>query len=312
VLTIERRPNETVVQALTDRLRTTNPSEVVAVGCGAVIDAAKLAVHQSEAPERDPPKLVLVPAGAEPYRAVARFAVTDDLRGQRPTVVHAAFGSGTVVILSELLATLDPEIVAVHVMDTLVHAVESLLSSRTEPVSSALASAAIGTIISEAQTALTGSHRSSLGRGRARLVAAACLAVEAFSATRLGLAHAVASPLGTALGITHDTINGVLGPALVRFWDNDTPGLAEVALALGVPAAADRVADVLDDFRRMAQLPHSLREMGISWDSVVGVLPQAARSSGMRSLPRPIDTLELERFARSAWEGGPDGRTARR
>jgi alcohol dehydrogenase len=216
--------------------------------------------------------------------------------------VEAAFGAGTVVVLSDLLAMLDAEVVGVHAMDTLVHAVESLLSCRSEPVSTALAGSAIRSVTEETPTALTAADRSATGRARARLVTAACLVVEAFSATRLGLAHAIASPLGTALGITHDTINGVLGPTLIRFWGDDTPGLGQVAAALGVPAAADRVADVLDEYRRLARLPRSLQEMGIQWDSIVAVLPQAARSSGMRSLPRPIDAHELERFARLAWK----------
>jgi alcohol dehydrogenase class IV len=206
-------------------------------------------------------------------------------------VVDARFGAAVVVILPELLARLSDPAIALFSLDTLVHAIESLVSRRANPVSRALAMTAIELIVEE--------NRS---RTRVNRVIAACLAAEAFSSTGLGIAHAVASPLGTKAGVTHDGINGVLGRSVVNFWGISS-GFADVCRAFGVGETVEEMTKILDRFRQTAGLPVSLEELGITWGSVAEILPRAAQSSGIPWLPRPLQEGELERFAYQAWSG---------
>jgi alcohol dehydrogenase len=290
-LVLPDRPDRTTVGELLSRARACDADAVVGAGDGAVLDVAKLAALELGRG----PELVLVPCGGEPWRAFAPFSVVDDGKGGRPTVPDRSFGAARVVVSDALLATVDERLVAVGAVDTAVHAIESLFSARGQPFSDSFAAAALAIVAEELTEPTT-------QRGRARLVVAAGFAVEAFLATNLGVAHAFASPLGTALGITHDTLNGVLGRTVVSF-SGEAPALVPVAAALGVPARVDDVVERIDVFLGRAELPRTLRELGIDWHDIEQVLPQASRSSGVRGALEPIPLAQLRAFARAAWEG---------
>jgi alcohol dehydrogenase len=270
---------------------------IAAVGSGALIDAAKLVALRLELRRRQPVPLTFVPCGSEPYRAFARFAVVDE-NGERPTVVDDRFGRARVVLVPELLAAQGERAVAVHALDTAVHAIESLLSTRAHPYARLLAASALRTVGEE-----VGRPEEQLELAATRLVTAAAAAVEAFGTTRLGLAHALASPLGTRLGVAHDTINGVLGEQVIGFWGDRVAGFRDIAAALGVAPSQPAVEEALARIRRRAGLPSSLAGLGIAWDDVRSVLPTTGRSSGIGVLPAPVDSSGIESFALRAWAG---------
>jgi alcohol dehydrogenase class IV len=298
VVHIDERPNAAVVDHLATKAREVDAERVLAVGSGALIDAVKLAWRERERDVGRELDAVFVPCGPEPYRAVARFAVVDDACGERPTVVDDRFARALVCVAPTLLDRLPDFVVAVHALDSAVHAIESLLSTFTTPISRALAIAALRTIAGEPSP------------DRARLVTSSFLAVEAFASTRLGIAHAIASPLAATLGVTHDTINGVLGEAVVEFWGAGADGFADVADACGAELTAADVTAVLARLRADAGVPDSLQELGIPWPSVERILPRAAQSSGIAVLPSPVSRGELEAFARRAWKGRIDEEVA--
>jgi hypothetical protein len=61
----------------------------------------------------------------------------------------------------------------------------------------------------------------------------------------------------------------------------------------------------IDAFLARAELPRTLRELGIGWDDVEQVLPHAARSSGVRGAVEPMPDARLRAFALAAWAGVP-------
>jgi alcohol dehydrogenase len=294
----EGRPGKRLVGELAERARSAGIARIAALGDGALLDAAKLAARAlDDGAAEEPLELVLVPCGAEPYRAVTRFAVIDDA-GERPTVVDDRFGRASVVVVPEALELLPEATVARHALDSAVHAIESLLSRLANPYSRALASGALRSIAEE-----TRARDATSAESRARLVVAAFLAAEAFSSTRLGLAHAVASPLGTHLGITHDALNAVLGESVVAFWGGQVAGLDDIAAALELDATPASVSSWLSALREAAGLPPSLRELDVPWSGVEAILPTAAKSSGISVLPRRLPGSGLARFARRGWAG---------
>jgi len=286
-ISVDRRPTRATVEMATKRLMAQGGGRLIAIGSGALLDAGKLAFqHASEGGV--PVALVMVPCGAEPYRAVAQFAVVDAPDGSRPTQLDQRFAACDVLVLDDLLRRLPPAVVALAAADTAVHSIESLLSRAATPYSRMLATAALRTVIETSDPV--------------PVVSASFLAVEAFASTRLGLAHAVASPLGTELGVTHDAINAVLGDALVEYWGPRPTAFRNVAKACNT-ATHDSVKEHLTRLRDAAGLPSSLSELGITWTSVSNVLPGAARSSGISVLPEPISPSELEAFAARGWKG---------
>jgi alcohol dehydrogenase class IV len=293
----ESRPDHDFVARVADEAIEQDVDRVAAIGAGALLDAAKVASRRVRERTDHPVELVLVPCGPEPYRAVARFAVVDR-DGERPTVVDERFGGAHVVLVPALLGRLTPPTLACHALDSAVQAIESLLSLLAHPYSRAQATGALRTIAEELPR-LGGAD----DEARVRLGIAAFLAAESFSSTRLGLAHAIASPLGTSLGVTHDTLNGVLGDAVVEFWGADVRGFGEVAGALGVEPTVGAVRSWLAGLREAAGLPASLRELGVEWSNVEAILPRAAESSGIAVLPRPLVDAGLIGFARRGWAG---------
>lgn len=279
------RPDRATVDELAAAVRAARPRVVYGAGSGAVLDAAKLAAHHAG----HEGEIVLVPAGDEPWRAFAPFSVVDHGPGERPTHGDATGGVARVVVIGDLLAALDERTVAVNALDTAVHAIEVQLSVRRQPYAQALAAAALRLVGERFDAAREGA-----GDARVELVLAAGLAVEGFMGTNLGIAHALASPLGARLGITHDAINAVLGRWAVTF-QADPVRVAGVAAALGAPEAVA----ALDGLRERAGLPRTLRGLGIPWDAVEATLPAAVQSSGIRGA---VSIDELRAFARTAWD----------
>jgi alcohol dehydrogenase class IV len=298
IVRVDRRPDTALIAELVARVNDAGAERIVAVGSGALIDGIKLVLQRSEAKAGREIDAVFVPCGAESYRAVARFAVVDDEQGQRPTVLDDRFARAEVCVAPALLGRLPENVVAINALDSAVHAIESLLSVLVNPFSRALATGALRLIFREAPLE------------RASVVTASFLAAEAFASTRLGIAHAIASPLGTDLGITHDTINSVLGPRVIEFWGPAAPGFRDIAEASGVEAGTNEVVAALDRLRVAAGLPESLDELGIAWDRVEAVLPRAARSSGIAALASPLPEGGLEAFAHRAWTGHIDEEVA--
>jgi alcohol dehydrogenase class IV len=293
VVVLTERPTARTVEQLATKIRNASRPGVLAAGSGAAIDAAKLAALRASGSSSEPLTIVFVPCGAEPYRAFARFAVVDD-GTERPTVVDPRFAEALVLILPEALAGLDDRLVAVGALDTLVHAIEALVNVGADALSRAYAQAAIRTIVQATDDA------------RGDLVVAALLAVEAFSITRLGIAHAIASPLGTRCAITHDSINGVLAATVVSRW-REEESIADIAGAFGVAPEADAVLSALDAYRERAGLPRNLEGLGVTVADIESVLPRAAKSSGISQLPREVSFDELRQLALSAFSG-PHGK----
>ena len=285
LVVLEARPSSLTVDALVERLEQYRPARLVAVGSGAVMDVAKVAYQRFRA-DGGAVELEFVPCGREPYRAVARFAVVDELDGSRPTVVDPSFGAGHVIVSEALLARVAPRVLAIGALDTAVHAIESLLSTKSAPFSALLASTALRTVLGPDPKPV-------------EIVTASFVAAEAFASTRLGLAHAIASPLGTRLGVTHDEINGVLGDAVLEFWA-DTERARVVATASDTASVA-AVRTRLARARVAAELPTTLRDLNVAWDDITAILPRAAQSSGIEVLPGPLVDGALEFFASRAW-----------
>jgi alcohol dehydrogenase len=296
-----QRPDRAFVDELTEAIRQDQIGEIVAVGSGALMDAAKVAHRAAASAETRTLDLLFVPCGPEPYRAVTAFAVVDDANGHRPTEFDPRFAAAEVLLVEALLATVPPADLAVQALDTAVHAIESLFSRQANPLARALAMSALRAIRDELKATATPTASS-----RTRLAIASFLAAEAFATTRLGIAHALASPLGADLGITHDTINGILGEPMVELWGAEARGFRDVAAACDVAPNVPDVLSALAQVRELAQLPASLAGLGISWASIEAVLPKAAKSSGMSVLARQPDATTLEQFAQRAWRNAAD------
>ncbi|QOC92992.1 dehydroquinate synthase/iron-containing alcohol dehydrogenase family protein [Micromonospora craniellae] len=286
VVRVAYPPRLADAEALAARLDRNHPARLVAIGNGATLDVAKQAWRLGAAG----PALLLAPVGDEPWRAFAPFTSLYDPDGSRVSRPDPALGDAEVLLDAAALARRPERVRHLHRADSIVHAIEVLLSRRTQEWGRALAAAG-----------LTALGRDAPDDHLAGVVGAG-LVTEAFASTGLGLAHAAASPLGAHAGRTHDAVNVLLAPHVVAYW-GDRVDWRAVAGPLGTAPRADAVTTRLTDLADLAGVPRALSAAGFSWEQVRAAVPAAMRSSGMPWLPAPVDEATLTELLRRAWAG---------
>ena len=255
---------------------------VVAVGGGSVIDVAKAARLLALRPgldigdvapfnplgvEYERPLLIAVPTTAGTGSDASYGIVLS--REEESGRVKLAVGSPEVVphatILDPRLPAGAPEGVRRGSMvDALTHAVESLASTASNPFSEALAEKAAATIIVYGARALGGDEEA-----MAMVHAAATMAGMAFTNSGLGLAHAIAHPLGARLHMHHGTLVGVLLPRVTGLYEAHPEAgerlsrLRRILEAVyGLPERPSLRDHILAFYREIG-FPHRLRDHGV-------------------------------------------------
>jgi alcohol dehydrogenase class IV len=194
------------------------------------------------------------------------------------------------------LDALDQQVIELFSGDSLVHTLESMLTtlSTSESERHALAAA-------EAFAA----HARGGGPSRADLVVASIEAARAFDVTKLGLAHALSRPLGIRAAASHDAHNLMIGPPAIRFWSDAVIAGTAISRVDGIEPTADTWAGIVDGYRIRAGLPVSFEALGLSWDDAQVAIATAPRSSGIPNLPGKLEPGALEQIMRAVFEDAP-------
>jgi len=200
---------------------------LVAVGGGSPIDAAKGIAVAAVNPQRGrdldyrnqfaalPLPIVAVPTTAGTGAETNAFGVVTDTDAGRKFYVGSAATRPAVAILDpELTYGLPPRATAATGLDALVHAVESYLSIRANPVSDGIALQVAGMVAGFLPRAVAdGADR----EARAQLLLAAHLAGTGMARTGLGLCHAIGDAIGGRFGVPHGEALALVLPSVLRF-----------------------------------------------------------------------------------------------
>jgi alcohol dehydrogenase len=115
----------------------------------------------------------------------------------------------------------------------------------------------------------------------------------AIEASMLGAAHACANPLSARYGTTHGVAIAVMLPHVVRW--NATDAAARYAELLRMSGAevtgnpGERLAIRLEQLARAADLPQTLRELGVARQDLAALAADASTQWTGRFNPRPFD-----------------------
>ena len=309
----------TLISEAVDKLRTDGADLVVGVGGGSALDTAKAVAALATNPgspldyvglhkvRNRPLPTIAIPTTAGTGSEVSLWSVfTDDARK-----LKVAMGG---VLLYPTVALCDPDLTmglpapltASTGMDALAHAVECYTNKACQPISAALALRAIELIGSHLSTAvLNGRDRAS----RYAMLLASTMAGMAMNPTRLGLAHALAMPLGSwGLKIPHSIAIAVTLPLVMQFNASAAPErFASVARALGRPMddastldAAERAAPAVGCLANAIGIPKGLSEYGLREDHVSEVVDEAMKSGNVVVNPRTTSREELAEILRRA------------
>jgi alcohol dehydrogenase len=195
----------------------------------------------------------------------------------------------------ELTMALPRPLTASTGMDALAHAIECYTNKACQPISGALALDAIALIGRHLEAACTnGGDRES----RYGMLLASTMAGMAMNPTRLGLAHALAMPLGSwDLKIPHSVAIAVMLPRVMQFNCQSAPErFADVARALNAQSAVAAVCEL----SRAIGIPRGLSEYGLSEDHVAAVVDEAMKSGNVAVNPRQTSRDELADLLRQA------------
>ena len=258
------------------------PQAILSIGGGSVLDAAKLFAVRltNDEPLRNwlgidlikhpGVPMILVPTTAGTGSEVTPNAiVTLPDESLKVGIVSRHLLPQIVILDPELTLGLPKPITAATGMDAFVHALESYISTKANPISDMYAMESmrlIGANIVEAYE-----NGQSL-KAREAMMLGSMYGGLALTAAGTAAVHALAYPLGGMFNVTHGVANAMLLPHVMAFNLDAIEGrLSNVARALDLaattdsdPVAARKLIDKMVEWTAAVDIPQDLRKFGVS------------------------------------------------
>jgi alcohol dehydrogenase len=301
-----------LIAAAAERFRKCKAEVVVGIGGGSSLDTAKAVATLSTNPgtildytglhkvKNRLPSVIAVPTTAGTGSEVSLWSVfTNDDTGLKVAVGSVYLYPMIALCDPELTFDLPPLLTAATGMDALAHGIECYTNNACQPISAALAWNAMGLIGRHLRHAVLNGVNSD---SRYAMLLASTMAGIAMNPTRLGLAHALAMPLGSwDIRIPHGIAIAVTLPRVMKFNSVAAPDrFAAVARALGQPvdqlSPADAAQCAVTAVERLAsdvQIPKGLGECGLRSDHIPRVIEEAMKSGNVTVNPRPTSKEQL-------------------
>ena len=316
---VEPDPSIQVATKAAEMAKNVKANVLIALGGGSAIDTAKSAallvtnggylkdyagVNKVVKPILP---LIAVPTTAGTGSEVTIFAVMSDPEKQEKFTISSALIAPAVAVLDPLLTLkLPPSVTAFTGMDALTHAIEAFTSSIAQPATDALALSAIKLILKHLPVAV--------GRGdnimaRDGMLQASLLAGIAFNNAFLGLAHAIASPLGGHFHVPHGLANAVMLPYVMEYnLPTAVRRYAEIGRALGLQAVGDtpravaeKTVAAITQLARDINIPEKLSNIGAKEELLPLVARDALKSIQLKFNVRNASEKEILALLQKAY-----------
>jgi alcohol dehydrogenase len=198
----------------------------------------------------------------------------------------------------ELTLTLPPRLTALSGIDALSHALESYINKATQPISETLSERALGLIAKSLRTAV---YAGNILSARSNMLLASTMAAMAFNPTRLGIAHALAMPLGAKAKIAHAEAVAIVTPPVLRFncvasyekYANLACIFGEKTERLSLRQAAEVGMQCVVDLLRDVGAPTSLGDFGVVENDLEAIAAEAYKSGNIEVNPRSSTVADL-------------------
>ncbi|MEK7891121.1 iron-containing alcohol dehydrogenase [Burkholderia contaminans] len=271
------------------------PQSILSIGGGSVLDAAKLFAVRltNDEPLRNwlgidlikhpGVPMILVPTTAGTGSEVTPNAiVTLPDEALKVGIVSRHLLPQIVILDAELTLGLPKPITAATGMDAFVHALESYISTKANPVSDMYAMESmrlIGANIVEAYE-----NGQSL-KAREAMMLGSMYGGLALTAAGTAAVHALAYPLGGMFNVTHGVANAMLLPHVMAFNLDAIEGrLSNVARALDLASKADpdavaarKLTDKMIEWTAAVDIPQDLRKFGVSEEHLDALADAASK-----------------------------------
>ena len=223
-----QEPDTDTVEECRRFLAEFDPDCVLAIGGGSTMDTAKVArimlsnpgdVAESAGFDREflphPSLFVCIPTTAGTGSEVSEMAVVSLAGSDIKLRYRSQNMTAEVAILdSELTVSAPPSVTAACGFDALTHAVEAFVSRLASPMTDPYTIDAVRRLARWLPVAFEEPENID---ARGQCLLASTLAACAFNSTQLGLAHAIAAPLGALHHVAHGVANAFALPAVTAF-----------------------------------------------------------------------------------------------
>jgi alcohol dehydrogenase class IV len=257
--TVSRDPDLKDVDELVSLAKKKGCDSVIALGGGSVLCAGKgLAVTAPSGTssrnlvgmhmvKERPLPMIAIPTTAGSGSEVSDVIVLSDRDGNRIVTIISHHCYPDLTILDPaVLADLPPKQFAMSGVDALAHGMESLMTTRPNPISEGIAVHSCATLIKELRQAALTSEMEPKGQ----CLIASSMTNMACGATGINFGHAMILPLTAHLNMPHGLASGLLLPHVTAYnLPASKKRLLPLMLALGyeVDAEPERIIDELEE-----------------------------------------------------------------
>lgn len=304
---------ENVETVFREQIEPFAPDAVLSIGGGSVLDAAKLFAVRltNRQPLREWLGVDLIPSPGVPLVLVPTTSgtgseVTPNAIVTLPDeelkvgIVSRHLLPQLVILDATLTLDLPKPITAATGMDAFIHALESYISTKANPVSDMFAMESMRLIGANLVEAYRNGH--SLPAREAMLIGSMYGGL-ALTAAGTAAVHALAYPLGGMFNITHGVANSMLLPHVMEFnMDAIVGRMAKVAHALDIArhddseqAAAEKLLERLREWTAALEIPQDLRSFGVSeehLDALAVAASKVKRLLGNNPKPLSLDDIK--------------------
>ncbi|WP_144140828.1 iron-containing alcohol dehydrogenase [Paraburkholderia sp. BCC1884] len=294
---------------------------VVGVGGGSALDTSKAIglmlgntgtikdyVGIDKVPNAGAP-VIAIPTTAGTGSELTIWSVLSDTESDAKISIGSVFNCPRIGLLDpELTVSMPAHVTAATGMDALTHAVESCVCKANQPITEALTHKAIFLIAKSLRNAVAdGQHIAARGD----MLLASAMAGIAFNATRLGLVHAFALPLGNKFGIAHGLANAIMLPSVMAYnASHNIAGYAAVAELLNdgekwkKPIDAARyAAHAVATLRRDVGITRTLSDFGVTERDFDEIIDEAMKSGNVLVNPRFPSREDMAALLRHGMHG---------
>jgi acetaldehyde dehydrogenase/alcohol dehydrogenase len=235
----DAEPETKVVFEGVERLNFYNADQIIALGGGSVIDAAKIMKLKYESPEADleqlaapfldlrkrvvefptdkinHARLIAIPTTSGTGSEVTPFAVLiDKERARKITLADYSLTPDVAIVDPQFVMSMPKGLTADTGIDCLTHALEAVVSNYASPYTDANAMQAIRLVFMYLPTAYEDPKNE---EARCMMHNAACIAAMAFSNASVGVNHALAHAFGARFGVAHGRANALMLPHVMAY-----------------------------------------------------------------------------------------------
>ncbi len=235
----DAEPDVKIVMQGVEALNFYKADQIIALGGGSVIDAAKIMKLKYESPEADleelaapfldlrkrvveyptektsRARLIAISTTSGTGSEVTPFAVmTDKARGRKVTLADYSLSPDVAIVDPQFVMSMPKGLTADTGVDCLTHALEAGVSIYASPYTDSNAMQAIRMVFKYLPIAYENPRDE---EARSMMHNAACIAAIAFSNASVGVNHALAHAFGARFGVAHGRANALMLPHVIAY-----------------------------------------------------------------------------------------------